>query len=258
MTIRLNNNLDNPVTKSVSEEYLADDMIEDIKITIHLETEEEKAEANENRQSFVKRLEGVEKVDQELIMFAYDLGKEAHRTQVRDSGERYFEHLRSVALVLIDECKIKNPDLIIASLLHDSIEDSPIFGNSTLAYSEWKEVSIFRLTRLFNAKVAENVIALTKPKIDGQEIKDKKEAHNFYIKNLSNSSADTIILKMCDRLHNLRSLHGTTTEKRLRIIKETEETYLPIFEKVLDDYPKEGAYLLSEMNKTLEDLKQMD
>lgn len=261
MVIRLNNKIDNPVTKLTPEELANnyyDDTLNDTEITISLseETEEEKEKAIENRQSFIKRLEDINTENQELIMFAYDLGKEAHRTQVRDSSERYFEHLRSVALILIDECKIKDPDLIMASLLHDSIEDSPMFGNSTLAYSEWKKVSLFRLGRVFNPRVADNVIALTKPKIDGQEIKDRHEMHEFYLNNLNNSSAGVIITKMCDRLHNLRSLSSTTPEKRQRIIKETEEIYFPIFEKTLTDYPKEGNYLLTEMKDIIEKLKQ--
>jgi len=209
----------------------------------------------ENRASFLKRLQDLPKDVVNTIDFAYDLGKEAHRPQKRDGGERYFEHLRNVAIILIDECKIKDPDLIVACLLHDSVEDSAMFGNSTQAYSEWKETANFRLSKVFNSQVAEMVITLTKPKVDGQELKTKDEAHNLYIKNLSAAPAKTILVKMADRLHNLRSLSATTPEKQRKIVAETREIYFPLFQKVMAEYPEEGKYMLAEMEKAIAKLK---
>lgn len=205
----------------------------------------------ENRASFLKRLEGMPREVISTIDFAYDLGKEAHRPQRRDTGERYFEHLRAVVLILIDECKMKDPDLITAALLHDSVEDSAIFGNATQAYSKWKEVAHFRLSKVFNSQVAEMVITLTKPKVDGQELKTKDEAHHLYIENLSNAPAKIILAKMADRLHNLRSLPGITPEKQRRIVAETKEIYFPLFQKVLAEFPTEGQYILNEMEKAI-------
>ena len=185
---------------------------------------------------------------QELI----DLAKIGHVRQTRDTGERYFEHLRSVVLILLDELKIRNYKMIIAALLHDSIEDTFIFGHSTKNnYSEWQKIAMHRLTKLFDWETAGMIIILTKPKLDGVEITDKQQAHKVYINNLAKSSEETILVKMCDRLHNLRSLHGCTKEKQERISKETKETYFPLFQKALNKYPKEAEYLLSEMEQTL-------
>ncbi len=60
---------------------------------------------------------------------------------------------------------------------------------------------------------------------------------------------------MADRLHNLRSLPGTTPEKQQRIAAETKTIYLPLFQKVLTEYPEEGRYMLDEMEKALAKLK---
>lgn len=210
-----------------------------------------KIKDTENRVSFFKRLKGMPKDVIKTIDFAYDLGKEAHRPQRRDTGERYFEHVRNVAIILIDECGITDPDVIISALLHDSVEDSAMFGNATLAYSQWKETARFRLSKIFNSQIAEMVIALTKPKVDGHELKTKDEAHRIYIENLSKAPAKIILIKMADRLHNLRSLRGTTREKQQRITKETKEIYFPLFKRVLAKYPAAGKHMLREMKKSI-------
>ncbi len=209
-----------------------------------------KKQALENKASFFARLEkeGLPKESLQIIDFAYDLSKAAHQLQYRDTGERYFEHLRAVSLILIDECTILDPEMIIAALNHDAIEDTAIFGNRSTPFSQWKATADFRLSKVFNPSTANMVITLTKPKADGEEIKDANEAHDIYISNLENTKDFRIILiKMADRLHNLRTLPGTTPEKQRRIVRETEEIYFPIFKRVLEKYPKEGNFLLDEM-----------
>ena len=239
----------------VEKETQSSEVGEEVIRIINPEEEQYKTQDLENRASFLKRLEGLSQETINIIDFAYDLGKEAHRPQRRDTGERYFEHLRAVALILIDECHIKDPNLIIAALLHDSVEDSAIFGNATQAYSKWKEVTRFRLGKIFNSEVAEIVIVLTKPKVDGQEIQTKEAAHHLYIEHLSLAPAKIILAKMADRLHNLRSLPGTKPEKQRRIVTETKAIYFPLFQKVLAEYPIEGQYLLNEMEKAIAKLE---
>lgn len=212
----------------------------------------------ENRESFLSRFNDWPLEQVQMAEFAYDLAKAAHRTQKRDSGERYFEHLRSVALILTDELKLRKPSLIKASLLHDSIEDTPLFGNSSQGYSKWKNTSLFRISKVFDTDVANIVVLLTKPKVDGVEIKNKKEAESVYLEGLAKASPDVILLKMCDRLHNLRTLVNNTPEKRKRIVVETEQKYFPIFKKILQEYPQEGNYLLEQMKSSIEQLKKID
>jgi len=225
-------------------------------MTLHIE--ENINQLDKNRADFQQRIEYLPADDQKLIMDAYSMAEAAHQGKKRDSGEDYFEHLRNVALIYIDECQLKNRDLIIAALLHDSIEESKLFADSKLAYSKWKEISHYNLSSYFNEKVAEMVIFLTRPGVDGVEIKTEEESHQVYIKNLLEGSPDTMILKMCDRLHNLRTQKGTTREKRQRKVLETRTDYLPIFQEALLAYPDAGAYLLEKINKELELLEEMD
>lgn len=213
---------------------------------------------NESRESFQKRLESLSVEQQMSVDMAYDLAKESHRPQVRDTGERYFEHLRDVALILIDECNIKDSDLIIAALLHDSIEDSATFGNRTLPYSQWKETAQFRLSKVFNERVARMVMSLTKLQVDGAEITTKEQAEEIYFQNIREGGEESILLKMCDRLHNLRSLAGTTPEKQQRILKETEEKYYPLFESTseLPLFKEERVLLLGKIKEQVNLLKK--
>ncbi len=251
------NNSEQPYNPDLVPEI--NDNIDDTEVIITLVDPEEKEYEladQENREKFLKRLEGMREDEVLLIEDAYDYGKEAHRPQRRDSGERYFEHVRSVAIILMDEAGVRDPDLIISALLHDSVEDSALFGNRTKAYSEWINTTSRRLSRNFNPRVAKMVITLTKPSVDGEELKTKEEAHHFYIDNLSKADPETIMVKMGDRLHNLRSLATNTREKQLRTIKETREVYWPIFQKVVEKYPQEGQYLLDEMEKQMSELEQ--
>lgn len=205
----------------------------------------------ENRAKFLERLKDLPEEEIQLIDFCYDIAKEAHRPQVRKDGVRYFEHVRQVAIILMDECKIMNPDMIKAALLHDSIEDSSIFGKTNQSYTEWSKVSAFRLTRLFNEKVAKLVINLTKPSINNVEFKTKDEMHHFYIDRLQNGPDEVKLVKMCDRLHNLRSLTHTKPEFINKQLKETREVYLPIFESAKAGYPEQASYMIDEMNKAM-------
>ena len=63
------------------------------------------------------------------IMTAYEDMQEAHYTQFRDDGERYVSHPKAVALILIDELKVYDADMIMAALLHDVPEDTYLFGD---------------------------------------------------------------------------------------------------------------------------------
>jgi GTP pyrophosphokinase len=209
----------------------------------------------ENKLSFLRRLEGMSWNDREQIMFAYDLSKSAHRTQYREGGERYFEHPREVALILMDECHITKPSPISAAFLHDAMEDTSIFGSyQRLSYSEWKDIARFRISKAFDEHTADMIIDLTKPKIDHQEVSNGKEGMTLYITNLRQAHPDTLLVKMADRLHNLRTLQYTSPEKQSRKIAETQDIYLPLFQRVLTTYPEEGRYLLNEMEKTIQAL----
>ena len=186
------------------------------------------AKEKEDWASFHKRLAGFFPKDIENIDWAYQLAKSAHRAQQREGGERYFEHPRAVALILLDEVKVRNPRMIITALLHDSAEDTAIFGNPTQTdYQTWAKLVEDRVSRMFGEEVSKMVIALTKP--PGEE--------HFYLENLKKASTETLLVKMADRLHNLRTLKDVPYKKRLVKIAETRDLYYPIFDNVKQNSP---------------------
>lgn len=189
----------------------------------------------ENRESFITRILGLDREDFLSVMFAYDMAKFAHghAGQVREgNGQRYFEHPRHVTLILIDELGVMDPNLLRGSLLHDVPEDTGLLGNShDGSYREWREVVRWRITKAFNSEVARMVLDVTKPFVDEDEIKSKDEGMEMYLENLRQARPDSIIIKMADRLHNLRTLDDVDPAKRVRKIHETEDMYYPIFRK---------------------------
>lgn len=171
----------------------------------------------ENKETFQVRLKPYFSPSEQLdIKLAYVLAKFGHRSQVRKEltdgkPTRYFEHVRRVALILIDDMKIFDKEMIIAALLHDSVEDTDDLTPELLEHS-------------FGTNVVSMIKLLSKVPSDG------------YIDRLSNcQNWKVLAIKACDRLDNLRSLMvpGTTLEFQNRQIKETKEKYFPIFDKLL-------------------------
>lgn len=154
--------------------------------------------------------------NREQIEWAYALAKQFHREQMRDEGVRYFEHCRDVARILI-KYGPTNPDELIVGLLHDIYED--------------QFVPRGMISQLFGNKVNEAIKALSheKPfyKSHGKIIKtseNKKE----YFDSIKHGSTLVRRVKLADRLHNLSTLEFCKPEKRIRIIKETRKSVLPI------------------------------
>lgn len=210
---------------------------------------------NENRQTFFHRLAPrFGQTDIQSIEFAYDMSKEAHRTQSRVGGQRYFEHPRAGCLIILDELGLYDRDMIIAFLLHDVGEDTPLLGNRRLSYEKFvKEVS-FRLNGIFGNRVANNVIRLTKPGFGNESFSSKEEAFAHYIKALKEDE-EAIILKMVDRLHNLRSLpldRPTWIKKQLL---ETADVYMPIFSSVKGEMKDVAVALISKIRFEITRLK---
>lgn len=211
----------------------------------------------ENWDTFQTRLESFTEEDRVDIRFAYQLAKSAHRNKWRLSGERYFEHLRGTALILLDECKIQDPSVICAALLHDSLEDTSIFGNPIKTqYSKWISEANKLISRIFSPQTAEIVIAVTEPVVDRIEILDEAQAKSIKWEKLKKASPEALLVKMADRLHNLRTFYPKPGEKTpLERIKETEKILLPIFKRVLEKHPLEGRQLLAEIDKAIRRLR---
>jgi guanosine-3',5'-bis(diphosphate) 3'-pyrophosphohydrolase len=167
--------------------------------------------------SFEKIAESLKKYipapDLETLKKAYDFASECHRGQVRASGEPYITHVEETAL-LVCELKLDEPS-VVASLLHDTIEDS--------------EATRADLSKIFGTGVADIVEGVTKLTRIEFESREEKQAENFRKMLLAMAKDIRVVLvKLCDRLHNMRTLKFFSEDKRRRIAVETQEIYAPL------------------------------
>ena len=151
--------------------------------------------------------------DVEVLMSAYLLAARAHTGQMRKSGEAYLTHPIAVAQILAD--LQMDVDTIATALLHDALEDNPM--------------SKREMTDVVGPVITELVDGVTK--IGKLKYKSKVElqAENFRKMMLAMSrDLRVILVKLADRLHNMRTLEGHREEKRRLISRETLAVYAPI------------------------------
>ena len=171
---------------------------------------------NENR--LFSRLAKYDRaVSEEKIKFAYKFAKSNHSGQFRETGEDYFTHPLAVSEILL-EMKLDS-STIITALLHDVVEDS--------------KVTLDDIDKSFGKEIRKLVDGVTK--LSKIELKTGlAQAENFR-KLLISSSDDVrvLIVKLADRLHNIRTIDGIKDEnKKQKICKETLEIYAPLAERL--------------------------
>jgi len=151
--------------------------------------------------------------DVQPIQEAYDFSAKAHSGQKRESGEPFLQHPLQTARIIVD-LKLDVPS-IVAALLHDTIEDTGI--------------PPAELEQRFGKEVAYLVDGVTKIGKIQFKTHEEKQAENFR-KMLLSMSEDirVILIKLADRLHNMRTLHYLPEEKRKRIAQETLDIYAPL------------------------------
>ncbi len=154
----------------------------------------------------------MEKLDRKNIRMAYELAVEAHSKQRRKSGEPYILHPIAVAKICAEEIGL-GPTAIICALLHDVVEDT--------------DVTLTDIKEKFGDRIAKMVDGLTK--LDAAYTTDSHQAENFR-KVLSTLVEDVriVLIKMADRLHNMRTLGSMPREKQLKIAAETSFIYAPL------------------------------
>ncbi len=155
--------------------------------------------------------------DKANLRKAFELANHAHRHQRRKSGEPYILHPIEVARICYQEIGL-GPTAVISAILHDIVEDTPVTQDEIL--------------QLFGSKISKIVDGLTK--LDGLYNKESNnvespQAENFK-KVLSTLVEDVrvVLIKMADRLHNLRTIGSMPQHKQLKISAETSYIYIPL------------------------------
>lgn len=165
-------------------------------------------------EQLVEKIRASEKpYDLEKITQAYKVAEKAHEGQHRTSGDPYITHPLAVASILLDYCM--DTDTICAALLHDTVEDT--------------DVTLDELRKKFGEDVALMVDGVTKIGLVPLVSKEEQQAENIR-KILMAMSKDirVIIIKLADRLHNMRTLAARPPEKQRKTSLETMNFYAPI------------------------------
>src|SRR5688572_2136266 len=151
--------------------------------------------------------------DKELLRTAFEMAVDAHKTMRRKSGEPYILHPLAVAKICIEEIGL-GVRSTICSLLHDTVEDT--------------DISLEDVEREFGQEIARIVDGLTKIS-NVIDINGSQQAENFK-KILMTLTDDprVILIKLADRLHNMRTLESMKREKQLKISSETVYVYAPL------------------------------
>ncbi|MDD2773717.1 MAG: RelA/SpoT family protein [Elusimicrobiales bacterium] len=164
-----------------------------------------------------KYLAYVPDADMALLEKAYKFSENAHSAQTRASGEKYFSHCYAVADILLDY-KLDQPT-VCAALLHDVLEDTP--------------VSTEQFNREFGEEITQLVLGVTKIEHFKFTSVDEETAENWR-KMLLATAADVrvILIKLADRLHNMRTLQFLTRERQQSIAEETLTLYAPLAQRL--------------------------
>lgn len=164
--------------------------------------------------------EGRSGQDQARIALAAEFAIRAHQGQKRNSGEDYVNHTFAVAAI-VHELGLDS-DVVIAALLHDSVEDT--------------EVTLEQLRSEFGADVARLVDGVTKMEViqefaDHHGGKSSQDAKAESLRKMMLAMVDdvrVVLIKLCDRLHNMRTLNAVRLEKQKRVATETLEIFSPL------------------------------
>ena len=149
----------------------------------------------------------------EIILLAIEFARAAHKGQMRESGEEYFTHPCYVAEILVD--LDMDASTIAAALLHDVLEDTPVSREQILSQ--------------FGQEILDLVEGVTK--LNKIEFKSKEEEQAENLRKMFFAMAKDIrvlIIKLADRLHNMRSLSSLPRPRQLAMARETLDIYAPL------------------------------
>ncbi|MDF1614232.1 RelA/SpoT family protein [Desulfurivibrio dismutans] len=150
-----------------------------------------------------------------LFWQALSFAVAAHQDQRRKSGEAYISHPLQVAQILAEELDVRDPKILAAAVLHDTIEDVP-------------EITTVTIGEMFGSDVEETVEACTKI---ASFAGDRQNFYKLVHRKLFSGAAarlEVMLIKIVDRLHNLRTLDSMPRHKRQKIAEETLDIYAPL------------------------------
>ena len=199
-----------------------------------------------------KKKETTKKTDTKLIMKAFNFANEKHKDQKRSSGEPYIIHPVNVAYILAEMGM--DDKTISAALLHDIVEDTDV---------EQKDIE-----EIFGEEISQMVEGVTKLSTIQFATIEEKQVENYRRMFLAmGKDIRVILIKLADRLHNMRTLKFLSKERQLANAKETIDLYAPLANRLglysikaeLEDlsfkylYPKEYYELVEGINKKKEE-----
>ncbi len=198
------------------------------------------AQLNNTWMAFQQRILDLPSQEQIDVKFAFYVARAAHGGQYRKSGEPYIFHPLAVASILLD-AGVRNYRMLVGALFHDVPEETTYFEDAFGPSSATGSRDWDRIEGAFDRETAAMVNDLTPPHkwVFGDRTDEE------YYNAMRHSSPEAILIKMADRLHNLRTLDAMPPEKQTAKVKETTDIYYPIFQKVVDIYPRESGLLFS-------------
>ena len=182
--------------------------------TYNLTPEQERKEILRHYRALLRSLKmKLKKGDKELLRTAFEMAAEAHKTMRRKSGEPYIHHPLAVAQICVEEIGLGVRSTICA-LLHDTVEDT--------------DVTLDDVQREFGSEIARIIDGLTKISTV-VDTNSTQQAENFK-KILLTLTDDprVILIKLADRLHNMRTMDSMKREKQLKVASETVYVYAPL------------------------------
>jgi len=183
-------------------------------VKYNLNEEQEKKEIIRHYRALLKSLRPkLKRGDKELVRHAFEMAANAHKTMRRKSGEPYIIHPLAVAMICVEEIGL-GVRSTICSLLHDTVEDT--------------DISLEDVELEFGIEIAKIIDGLTKiSSVIDTNISQQAENFKKILLTLTDDPR-VILIKLADRLHNMRTLDHMKREKQLKIASETVWVYAPL------------------------------
>lgn len=160
-------------------------------------------------------------IEYERVEFAYSQAKSGLDKKMRDDGTRSFDHPKAATWIYIYELDGRDSDTMVVILLHDIVEDALLLPS-------------YRIKLNFGEEIAFDVTALTK-------LSEEKETIEEYLFRIIERGPRAILAKLCDLLHNLRTLSGCSEEKRVRKLDGYQNHYVRLLIPALREYGGQWA-----------------